>query len=63
MPGRTYYYQVEDVELNGASVRHPAIAVTVQSTSPFSAGVVLGGLALGALIIVIGRIAIRRRRA
>ena len=63
VPGKTYYYQVEDVELNGARVRHPAIAVAVQSNSPFSAGVVLGGLALGALMIVIGRIAIRRRRA
>ena len=32
--GRTYYYQLEDVELNGASVRHASVAVSLPDAQP-----------------------------
>lgn len=38
MPGKTYYYQLEDVEYSGASTRHGPIAIT--APSPLDAGTV-----------------------
>ncbi|MCS7222379.1 MAG: hypothetical protein RML36_04230 [Anaerolineae bacterium] len=45
--GRTYYYELEDVEANGVSTRHGPIAVTAQPTSPVWVWAVAGaGLVL-----------------
>ncbi len=63
LPGKTYYYQLEDVELNGKSVRHPAISVTVTSTAGKSnAGGVLIGLGLGMLAIAGAGVLILRKK-
>lgn len=62
-PGHTYYYQLEDVELGGATTRHPAAAVTAES--PFALSlpeiVVIVVAAAGALAVVL--LAARRRAA
>ena len=44
-PGKTYYYQLEDVEYNGASTRHPAVSVTVAATPGL--GNAAGGMLIG----------------
>lgn len=63
VPGQTYYYQLEDVELNGTSVRHKPVAVTASSASANVGIAVLVGLWIGvvgalgaALLIVLKRI-------
>lgn len=50
--GRTYYYQLEDVEFGGATARHGPIVIT--ATAPFGAGDALTGLAVlvGALLLL-----------
>jgi hypothetical protein len=61
--GQTYYYELEDVELDGASTRHGPIVVTA------SGGWNLGGsrgmlwlLSLGALAVVCGVLLARGRK-
>ena len=53
--GRTYYYQLEDVELDGASTRHGPITVTASSAWGLDGGagrlLALGG---GAVAVVTG---------
>jgi hypothetical protein len=58
VPGRTYFYQLEEVELNGASVRHQAFSVVARAGS--AGGVdgrwLLAALAGGVLVAgVVGR--------
>lgn len=49
--GRTYYYELEDVEVSGISTRHGPIAVTAQTASPVWAWAVAGmGLALALVL-------------
>lgn len=61
--GHTYYYQLEDVELNGASVRHPAVEVTA-AYSAASGGepLVLIGLGIGFLALASSGAFILRRK-
>jgi hypothetical protein len=55
--GRTYYYQLEDVEYGGAAARHGPIIIT--AASPFGIGELMlvagGALALGALVFAARR--------
>jgi len=59
--GRTYYYQLEDVELDGASTRHGPIEVVAKASSPFAfvnlaawwpLAVLIAVLALGGAILL-----------
>lgn len=52
--GQTWYYQLEDVELNGPSVRHPPISVMTKDTTSDIATWVGAGLALGIVLGGIG---------
>ncbi|MBI5651852.1 MAG: hypothetical protein HZC40_15660 [Chloroflexi bacterium] len=57
---QTYYYQLEDVELNGTSARHTPIAVNsvgMQSTTDWF-GIALG---IGALAVIGGGVLLVRR--
>jgi hypothetical protein len=55
--GRTYYYQLEDVEYSGATNRHGPIVVTAPGLSPWMV------MALGALAVVAaGLVTAARRR-
>jgi hypothetical protein len=55
--GRTYYYQLEDVEYGGAAARHGPIIIT--AASPFGIGALVlvagGALAVGALVFAARR--------
>jgi hypothetical protein len=59
---QTYYYQLEDVEFNGTSVRHPPIRLT-DDTVPFESntwvtlGLSIGGFAfaMSALVFILRR--------
>jgi hypothetical protein len=64
VPGKTYYYQLEDIELNGTSTRRTPIAVTVSNTSGVDTGLALGaGLGVGVLLLVgAGAFVVRRNR-
>ncbi|MGB8643721.1 MAG: hypothetical protein WCF84_00655 [Anaerolineae bacterium] len=66
LPGRTYYYELEDVALNGTGTRHPAAVVAVPAVmasefdqTPFLLGLGAGTLVLGALA---GTLYLLRRR-
>lgn len=62
--GHTYYYQLEDIELNGASVRHPAVKVTAANLAESSAGpLILIGLGFGFLALASGGAFLLRRNA
>jgi len=65
-PGRTYYYLLEDVALNGATTRHPPIAVVAGPVGG-GWGELLGGagagLLLAAAILAGWRLWSRRRQA
>jgi hypothetical protein len=53
-PGRTYYYQLEDVALNGATTSHPPIQVTAGRPGGGwweLAGGAAAGIALAAVIL------------
>jgi hypothetical protein len=63
VPGRTYYYQLEDVELNGTSVRHKPVAVTTPTVATNSAMTVVVGMWVGALGILSAGFLILRKRA
>lgn len=49
-PGKTYYYQLEDVEFSGTSTKHPSIAVTADASS----GTIVVVLLLVGIIAVAG---------
>jgi hypothetical protein len=52
--GRTYYYQLEDVETGGATTRHGPIEVKAErnnSTELFLAAVLFGGALVGAMFL------------
>lgn len=61
MPGRTYYYQLEDVEFNGTTTKHPPAAVSANSALPIPSGyflillvVMFGVIGLG-IVLTRGR--------
>jgi hypothetical protein len=59
-PGRTYYYQLEDVEYNGATTRHGPIQVTASGAN----ATLILGLAAGAGLAGLGAATwLARRRA
>ncbi len=48
--GRTYYYQLEDVELSGTSTRHGPIIITASAALPGDPTGILLALCLAALV-------------
>ena len=64
VPGRVYYYQLEDVELDGASTRHGPVEVVARASSPFAFENLAASWPLAVLIAVLalgGAILTRRR--
>ena len=63
LPGKTYYYTLEDVELTGATVQHGPIQVTATSTD--GTGIVASVIGVGGLLVLSGvaLVARNRRRA
>jgi hypothetical protein len=60
--GQTYYYQLEDVEFDGTSMRHKPIGVTVGTASETGISLELvAGLGLGLLVIAAGAYTVRKR--
>ncbi len=53
-PGKTYYYQLEDVELNGTTTRHDPIKASVPEESAANANWIALGSILGAFTVVGG---------
>lgn len=53
LPGKTYFYQLEDVELNGTSARHDPIALNAPAADVMKGGLPLAlGLGLGAFALI-----------
>lgn len=64
VPDHKYYYQLEDVELNGTSVRHPAVEATAPSAAaPGVAAAAVIGLGIGLPALAAGGILLLRRKA
>lgn len=63
VPGQIYYYQLEDVALNGASVRHPAVKVAASTDAAFRGGpLIMIGLGIGLLsLAAVGAFLLRRK--
>jgi hypothetical protein len=62
VPGRTYYYQLEDVEFSGTTARHGPLTIT--APAPFGIGDAPALIAVGAgALVVLGAAfyAVRRR--
>jgi hypothetical protein len=60
--GRTYFYQLEDVEFGGGSTRHGPIVVTAQSTLWLCDYPLIAlGLTMGALVVVASAVFLARR--
>ncbi len=60
--GHTYYYQLEDVEVSGASARHPSQAVTAAAAFPICANSNLLPIAgVGALLAFAALLVLRAR--
>jgi hypothetical protein len=60
--GRTYYYQLEDVELNGTSKRHEPVVIAVSSTSPtFTLMTLVFGILVGVAAILGAGFMFRKR--
>lgn len=62
VPGQQYYYQLEDVELNGTSVRHAPIQVVAPQAASSSSPVVFAGLGIGVLAVVVGSFVLARKK-
>jgi hypothetical protein len=64
-PGRTYYYQLEDVEYDGTSVRHSPVAVTAPSASGSSSaeGVLIALGFAGLVAAGVGFLILQKRSA
>lgn len=56
MAGKTYYYELEDIEYGGVTARHGPIVATASSPFPWAFGMILGGVALGGLIVLFLRL-------
>jgi len=61
-PGRTYYYQLEDIEMNGASTRHGPIVVTASAWGLDDHAGILLAIGAGVLVVVTGALLARGRR-
>ncbi len=59
-PGRQYYYQLEDVDLNGAAVRHGTVTIVPNGLAPQVGQVMLAGLGLSALLLAVGGVVLAR---
>lgn len=51
-PGKTYYYQLEDVELGGTTKRHDLIVVNVPAESAIDSNLMLIGSIVGGFVVV-----------
>ena len=60
--GRTYYYQLEDVEFGGASARHGLIVVTASALFGVGDALMRFVLLVGALVLLGGAIVIAQWR-
>jgi hypothetical protein len=60
--GRTYYYQLEDVEFSGASVRHGPIVITASAPFGVSDAPAWFALFVGALVLLGAALVMARRR-
>ena len=60
-PGKKYYYQLEDVELSGATARHGPIVI--DAPSDLSALGWLGIAALGLALVAVGGLWLRQSKA
>ncbi len=62
-PGKTYYYQLEDVEYNGTSARHPVVSVTVASAPGLNnvGGVLVGLGVVGLAVVGAGFLVLQKR--
>jgi hypothetical protein len=58
--GRTYYYELEDVDINGASSRHGPITVTAQAAMPRWVWGVGGALVVLAIVLIVRRKNVKR---
>lgn len=63
-PGKTYYYELEDVQLDGVTTRHGPIVVTAPgATGEISGLAVAGAVSLAAFVVVAaGLLFVRGRR-
>ncbi|MGB8646481.1 MAG: hypothetical protein WCF84_14680 [Anaerolineae bacterium] len=61
VPGRTYYYQLEDVELTGTGTRHPIARVEVPAAATLD-NLPLLGLGLGAAVLALAAVGLFFRR-
>lgn len=54
--GKTYYYELEDIEYGGVTARHGPIVATASSPFPWEFGLILGGVLLVGLILLFLRL-------
>lgn len=54
--GKTYYYELEDVEYGGVTARHGPIVATASKPLTGAFGLILGGVLLVALILLFIRV-------
>jgi hypothetical protein len=59
-PGKTYYYKLEDIERDGATMQHGPIQATAAASFSNAVIVLIGAIAVGLLIV--GGVAVYLRR-
>ncbi len=59
--GRTYYYQLEDVEYNNSRTRHEPFSHTSATSSPIKLAVAISALVFGIALIFYGRFELRKK--
>ena len=61
-PGRSYYYQLEDVEYSNSRTRHEPFEHTASGISPLKSTIAIIGLILGLALIVYGTFELRKEQ-
>lgn len=54
--GKTYYYELEDIEYSGVTARHGPIVATASASVTWEVGLILGGVALVGLTLLFLRL-------